>query len=315
MTTRIKGEQRRARVTPIKTRKHLVVPFRPKVPPELDAELKERWEAQRRGKFEILGTVTLMQTTKGPIWFPQNQGPTIAFAIEDNRDSVDIATAKLLIVSPWLGLPTLRENTTELCQDCLHTCDFCKGKGKKVCEGYQCGGRGTVPGPSYACKESGCLEETGRYNPDCKTCKGQGEIIPLIPCKVCEGTQEMTCSACHGTGEAPTGFEGGSTDANAKTCLACLGSHFQGKDVPQPLEQFVNARIGDDVLVLGPITSFVLQPPAGRPKVFEVHPDALGDFLALVLQARGTPTQISGTLKAFLVGGILQERNAERRGG
>jgi hypothetical protein len=76
------------------------------------------------------------------------------------------------------------------------TCEFCNGKGKKVCD--ECNGSGIC----FMCLGSGicvwCSDASScdycQESKICMICKGMGK------CKNCDGKKYVLCSQCEGTG-------------------------------------------------------------------------------------------------------------------
>jgi hypothetical protein len=275
--------------------------------------LEERREAMRRSDFEILGRMARAETPHGVMQFPYTSGPVLAWMVERDRQGnvVMLSKTKILIVSGWNGLPDLRVNTEEPCTACLRDCDVCQGRGKKLCEGYGCGGSGFGPGKLTLCPGPDCLAESGHVKPGCTTCAGNGQINKHAQCEICKGERiegvqgtVMICSMCKGKLKYPTGIQGGQTNYRLPSCDQCHGTKFAGDDVRQDVAKFVNAQIGLS-LVLGPITRFAVESVGGEgtpPQVFDVNADAHGDLLVLLLEE----TQTGVT--PFLLGGVLNPR-------
>ncbi len=232
-----------------------------KIQPAID----ERLEAARRGNYEIIGAITLIETTRGAMRFPHDQGLTIGFIV--NPENPSSPRNKLIIVSPWEGLPALREGSAIPCQACLVDCDVCDKNGKKLCEAFKCGG-------------SGVRTDTKQE------------------CEVCAGSGRMTCPLCKGTRKMSSGMKFGAK------CVKCGGTKFQSKELPQDVDQFVNARLGP-MTVLGPITALHYQASSGVGAVnrtLEVDRDESGDLMVLLLEPTSTVT------RAYLLGGVLKEK-------
>ncbi len=235
---------------------------------ELDGLLAERREWIRRGYYAVLGTVSLLETERGVMRFPHDTGPTVGYFVDPENENAPIN--RLVVMSPWEGLPDLREGSDKPCQACLLECDVCDPTGHKLCEALKCGGSGT------------------------RTDNGK-------PCDACEGTGRMVCPVCRGTRKAPSGR----TPDGSKRCTDCGGTKFQGKNVPQDLEQFINAKLGT-MTVLGPITAMVLLSVSGESgrivRIFDVERDDAGDYIVLLLEPTSTVT------RSYLLGGVLKER-------
>lgn len=217
----------------------------------------------------------------------RKQGPVLAFAN---------GTEQLIVTSEWEGLPAKWSDTETLCPDCQSTCDVCKGEGKKACEAFRCGGAGKVPEPTQACPDCVAI---GPRKPDCSTCHGIGSITPMVECNVCAGSGKAPCSLCRGTGKRPTGIKDGDTDYRKPACATCRGSRFAHEEIPQPIEPFINVRLPGGIVALGPVTRFAIDSVGGTgapPTVYDVSPDATGQYLALIIEPTGG---------AYLIGGIL----------
>ena len=152
--------------------------------------------------------------------------------------------------------------------------------------------------------------EKGKIADNCATCRGNGQIPEHLPCTMCKGSKYMTCSRCQGTGKYSTGRVNGSVDWDVSPkCKACAGTCFVGKWQKQDEKKFLNARIKNkhaEFLVLGPIREFAIRDPQSlRTRIFDVEPDAAGDWLVLLVPARATMRP----QKAYLVGGVVRERS------
>jgi len=303
------------RTKPRRTTPRTVVQPRPtlvksELPEQIAAQIKDRHEAQRRGQYQVFGNVSLIETEtkgkKGKMRFPGKSGPAIAWpTLRNGNNETEVDRTKLLLISAWEGLPPLREQSTKPCQACMGTCDLCGEDGKKLCEGYQCGGRGWVPGPSQICAADGCLEKTGVYNPECKQCGGRGGTIPHQTCPMCFGSGKMRCPVCHGDKKRPTGIKNGSTNWMDGVCPECKGSKFDGEEKPQNFEEHINAWLGP-MPVLGPILALTVQSiPGERPVVrqFDISPDGNGDLMVMLLEHGSNATN------AYLLGGVVKERS------
>jgi len=289
---------------------------------EVSAALALRHSAEQRGQFSPLGRLLWLDTDHGRIQFPAKDGefdgPDLAQISKSDGESLPITYPEvLLVLGQWSGLPALRQNSHKFCPKCLHTCNVCGGKKKKLCE--MCGGRKWTPGPWLPCPGADCNQETGNFKPECVTCRGSGQIPREMPCQMCDSTGEMTCTQCRGTGKWPTGRQGGSVDYQAPACKACEGNCRVGEWKKQDLRTFTNARLLEilergkqkyptrEFLVLGPIYSFGLNLFGSRgAAIFDVVPDAKNDLLNLLVPADGKQKP----QKAYLVGGIVRERDA-----
>jgi hypothetical protein len=284
---------------------------RQKINPEVVKMIADRHEAHRRGFYEVMGAISQIETAAGILRFPVTgnvpSGPTIGFVTEDGKANAQ----KLIVLTAWDGIPDLFEKTEEFCQACLHDCHICGATGVKLCEGYQCGGRGWTPGPGVICPD--CAAKDGKFNPECKTCNGVGEINPQVECIVCRGSGKMRCSFCRGKTRYSTGIKGGETDYMKGACDVCKGQQRQSIVHKQLIETHINALLPDPakgpIVCIGPIFTFVVdltmeqQESAGTPiKVFEVKPDGAGDQLFLLVDTSSNPNW------PYLLGGTVMER-------
>jgi hypothetical protein len=262
----------------------------------LDAFLAQLRDLERAGEFDLLGRIGRIQVMRpeGPKTLDFRQEGPIVSRVKDSD--------QLLVTTRWKGLPAKWDDTEKFCPDCLSTCDVCGGAKKKACEAYQCGGSGKVRSVITSCTAPGCHADSGQPIRACSVCHGTGNYSELTECAVCKGTGKMVCGPCRGTGQRPTGIEGGSTNWRDPACPRCLGSKFDHQQIPQDLEQFVNARHGDLVAV-GPIIRFTVESIGGTgapPRIFDVVPDGNEQYLALLLSDNATVGA-----HAYLVGGIL----------
>ncbi len=245
---------------------------------KLEPLLTERQDAVRRGNYEIIGTVSLFETEHGVMRFPDESGPTVGFVVEKVGEQSHINKAKLVCLTPWQGLPATREVTNTPCTACTRECDVCDKEGTKLCEAPKCGGAG------YELDDKGNRTEN--------------------PCPHCQATGRMKCPACRGTRKVATGLENGDTDYRKPKCKTCLGTKFQATAKTQDLAQFINAQIGE-LMIVGPIFRMVVVSIPGTSaiptRVFEISPDPDGDYLVLVIE----PTQ--AVPRAYLLGGIMTE--------
>lgn len=294
---------------------------------EVAAMIDLRHQAEQRGHYSPLGRLLSIETQHGLIEFPAKNGmqpgPDLAVVVcEENecdgRSSAELVHG-LIVLGAWTGLPALRYNSTVPCPKCQHSCDICD-KGKKLCEGLGCGGRGWIDGPFLSCPGPGCHAETGKYNPSCWMCLHspvRGHLAEKVTCKMCEGTGKMTCSRCRGAAKYSTGIVNGATDFRLKPCAACAGTGWKGKFIEQDLAKFTNAvltkkapqlKSSKQYLALGPIYSFTLQTFGdNRPRAFRVGQDEKGDYLFLLVPANGKVKP----QKAYLVGGLVSEAESK----
>jgi hypothetical protein len=273
------------------------------VPQTLQAMLQPLHDLMRTRQYTVLGRMTVASILRdggrvNTIDF-RREAPTIAVANESDQ---------LLMVTPWPGIPPKWSESTDFCQSCIAKCDVCVD-GKKACEGFQCGGRGTIPLPVELCDGPGCTKTMGKFNPSCTQCNGTGNVQKFADCPVCQGTGKMTCGSCRGTGERPTGVQDGnhsSADFRKPACNACKGSRFAHHDIPVNINEFVNAREGS-MLFLGPVIRFVLDPvEGGIPQVFDVEPDSQNNGMVIAL------TSDAPGCEAYILGGVLKQSTRVR---
>ncbi len=302
---------------------------------EVREMLQVRHEAEQRGNYEPLGRLQWLRTEYGLIRFPAIDGalcgPDLAVHRDHSLEEESIGPQPAWIVlGEWTGLPPLRVNTAKPCPKCRHACDVCDGSGKKLCE--LCGGASWIAGNWLPCPGVGCSKETGNFKSDCLTCRGTGQVREHNACTMCKGEMRngfsvTICTRCAGTGKFSTGRAKGSIDFDdAAKCKACDGSTFVGEWKRQDEKQFANAMlsVGPEIVnkkrgtlknprifnVLGPIQQFGIQHPRNsRGRIFDVGPDAAGDLLVLLVPGRPTMK----AQKAYLVGGVVREREEERR--
>lgn len=302
-----------------------------------------RHEAEQRGHFEPLGRLLAIETAHGMIEFGTGQGeglgPDLAemlTVLKNDPDAYlykdmpnvealeyDPRNPKLIVLGPWLGLPSLRKNSTAPCPKCKRVCEVCDGTGKKLCE--ICGGLGHTPGNWISCPGPGCHRDTGHYKDDCATCKlseVRGQLREQNMCLMCCGVKRadgftvMKCSACRGAGKRSTGIVGGSLDWQLPKCKACAGTGWKGTFAPQDVKKFTNAQLDplqwpdektwpkQTMLALGPIHSFTIKDfMQNRIRTFGVSQDSQGDYLMLLV-----PKVPRAHSKAYLVGGVVRER-------
>lgn len=258
-------------------------------------QLPQLRDIVRMRQFRLIGRLSRVQIVRpaGPKTLDfRKEGPVIGFAI---------GSEQIVVTTPWPGLPAKWDDTDKFCSECLAACDVCGATGKKVCEGFKCGGSGKVPLPMIPCEADGCLVLAREINPLCPKCGGTGHFIPKGECPMCSGTGKMVCSACRGTKKRPTGNQGGSYDWHQPACAACRGSKFAHTEIPQPLSDFVAARIGP-MVALGPIVRFAVDSIGGEgtpPKVFDVEADSNGQHMVILLESEQPGAG------AFMVGGVL----------
>lgn len=258
-------------------------------------QLQKLRDIVRTQQFRLIGRLSRVQVVRPDgaktIDF-RKDGPVLGFAL---------GTEQLVVTTPWNGIPAKWDDTDQFCQRCLADCDVCNATGEKVCEGYKCGGSGKVPLPMVPCPADDCLQHSGQVVPKCAQCGGTGNFVPKGDCKMCAGTGRMTCSVCRGTKKRPTGIKGGSYDWRQPACAACGGSRFAHREIPQPLSDFVDARIGS-MVALGPIVRFAVDSIGGEgtpPKVFDVQADSNGQHLVILLEH-----ELPGAA-VFMIGGVL----------
>lgn len=276
-----------------------------------------RHEAHRRGMYLVVGTISLIETAAGVLRFPVQMskptGPTVGY-VTDGEGTPD--PQKLVVLTPWEGIPDLHEKTETFCSHCLADCFVCNATGKKRCEGLQCGGRGWTPGPFEDCDGAGCVVENGRFNPDCKKCRGTGHLAPPVECLMCKGSGVMVCSFCKGSTRYATGIKDGGSDFEAGRCTFCNGEQREIITRPQKLEPHINAMLPDPktgpICAIGPIVTLVVDlteenaKQIGTPlRIFDVKADHAGDHLFLLLDSSSSPAW------PYLVGGFIVERNRE----
>ena len=115
------------------------------------------------------------------------------------------------------------------CPECQSTCELCGGSGERRCEMTRCGGQGYLALAAVECSGDGCRVETGKTRRDCAICEGSGvEVTQRAECPSCHGNKVVKCVACHGTGRASTGREGGAYQAHGgqkepPMCSRCNG--------------------------------------------------------------------------------------------
>lgn len=265
----------------------------------LQQMLQQLRDVARAGRFTLLGRLSRVQVARSSgndlgvkTMDFRKDGPVIGFAI---------GTEQIVVTTPWEGLPPKWDDSEEFCPACLSACDVCGATGKKVCEGNKCGGSGQVPLPMVSCPSAGCLELTGKVKSGCQVCGGNGMFVPKGKCVMCSGTGQMTCSVCRGTKQRPTGIKGGSTNWREATCVVCQGSKFAHKEIPQSVEDYVDARIGP-MVTLGPIVRFAVESVGGEgtpPHVFDVLPDSSGRHMVILLESEQPGAG------AFMIGGVL----------
>jgi hypothetical protein len=299
--------------------------------PEVCVLVDMRHQAEQRGHTQPLGRLLYLTTDHGTIQFPvvnvvngEGIGPDLAaYLVPESASAPGVAPVAdlntLIVLGAWMGLPPIRHDSTIACPKCRTDCDSCDGSGKKQCQGYGCGGRGTVDGKWRPCPGENCSAATGKINAaGCDTCHNSGHVAEQNPCPMCNATGKMTCPRCKGTGKIATGYQGGQVPGFSKEknrmvippqCAACNGTTWYEGFAEQEVEKFTNAVLTRDrsvYAVLGPIRSFVISDVVTRhTRIFDVTPDAMGDFMVLLVPAT------KGLLrKAYLVGGVVREKLA-----
>lgn len=262
---------------------------------ELQPLLQQLRDIARMRRYSMIGRLSRVQVMRPAgaktIDF-RKDGPVLAFAV---------GSEQIIVTTPWPGLPSKWDDTDQFCKDCLSACDVCNATGKKVCEGFQCGGSGKVPLPIVACSADECLEKTGHVNPKCTECGGSGNFSPKGDCKMCGGTGVMTCPVCRGSSKRPTGIKDGSVNWKDPACSSCQGSKFAHTEIPQAISDFVDVRIGP-MIALGPIVRFAVESVGGEgtpPQVFDVMADSEGRHMVILLESEQPGAG------AFMIGGVL----------
>jgi hypothetical protein len=261
----------------------------------LQQMLQQHRDIIRTRRYSLIGRLSRVQVVRpdGPKTIDfRKEGPVLAFAT---------GTEQLVVTSQWAGIPAKWDDTEEFCPACLSACDVCQASGKKVCEGYKCGGSGKIPLPMVSCPAAGCLAKTGKVKPHCAKCGGTGMFVPKGDCQACAGTGVMTCSVCRGMKKRPTGIKDGSTNWRDAACVICKGSKFAHKEIPQPIEDFLDTRIGS-MVALGPIVRFAVESVGGEgspPQVYDVQPDTNGQHMVILLESEQPGAGV------FMIGGVL----------
>lgn len=258
-------------------------------------QLQHLRDIVRTRQFRLIGRLSRVQVVRpegSKILDFRKEGPVLAFAV---------GSEQIVVTTPWPGIPSKWDDTDQFCSQCLAECDVCGATGKKVCEGFQCGGSGKVPLPMVMCKADGCLVATKQINPVCTQCHGSGYLIAMGDCKMCGGSGQMTCPVCRGTKKRPTGIQGGSYNHRLPACSGCGGLKFAHTEIPQPLSDYLAARIGA-MVALGPIVRFVVESIGGEgtpPKVFDVVADSNGQHMVILLEHEQPGAAM------FMIGGTL----------
>lgn len=205
------------------------------------------------------------------------------------------AIDQFLIVSPWRGIPTIIDSANrEQCKACLGRCFLCAGSGKINCKAEFCGGAGIrhEPATHYQDDQSGIAKCHG-----CKTCP------------VCNGTKQVDCNMCMGTGKRSTGKKDQSIEEYraSNLCPQCQGRCFAMKEITVTAMEFACGSLGT-FLELGPVVAFSVQPTSDAPNrrsvlVYDCKENLEGEPLTILLgDAVRTPCE------AFMIGGFYQER-------
>jgi hypothetical protein len=284
--------------------------------PEVSAMMALRHEAHRRGNYLVVGSVSLIETAHGILRFPVKSGHPTGLTLGYVTDAERKPDAqKLIVLTPWEGVPDILEKTDKFCSACLSDCFVCGTKGVKSCEGVGCGGRGWTPGPFQDCTAPGCLKDTGKFLLSCEECGGRGQIEPHLKCAMCDGKGQMTCSWCKGNTRYSTGIKHGGTDYTLGRCDRCHGEQRDVMIKKQAIEQHVNAAFPDPktgpIIAVGPILSVIVDLTEEMResentviKMFDVKPDGAGDHLFLLLDSSSNPPW------PYLIGGLVIERNS-----
>ena len=259
-------------------------------------------DVDRMKRYRLIGRLSRVQILRpsgAKTLDFRKDGPVLAFAT---------GSEQLIVTDPWRGIPPKWDDTDEFCKACSSDCDVCGATGKKLCEAYKCGGAGRVPLPTVLCPADDCLaggQPPGRaIKPGCDICRGTGNYTGTKVCAVCEGTGRAKCGLCRGTGKRPTGILGGSTNYRELACPECGGSKFNHREIPQPLEEFIDTRIGS-MISIGPIVRFAVEAVGGEgspPQVYDVSSDANGQHLVILLESAHPGSRV------YMIGGVLQAR-------
>lgn len=205
------------------------------------------------------------------------------------------ATGDLLILNPWPGLPDIIATETDLCGKCSAKCEECAGTGRRLCT--LCGGTSKQTSVKVPCTAKNCATEAGRANPNCRECRGIGEVPSPSKCANCDEEGRQKCYPCNGSGKRPTG-------RNPKTnavCSACAGSGRVRKTTPQPIEPFIHGHV-EGLLASWPITGLLWHHNGngnGKPGFTQctINQDRNGNLMVLMLD------DTKPGARAYLVGG------------
>jgi hypothetical protein len=270
------------------------------LPHGMDAFLARIRDLERTKDYRIFGRLTRAQILRpagAKVLDFRKTGPVLAMADDD----------LIVVVDVWQGMPAKLDDTDEFCRACLATCDVCAGTGKKLCEMFTCGGRGRVNAPGEQCPSEECLHGglRGHIKPGCDMCHGTGIFVGTRECPACKGEGKARCGQCRGTGKRPTGIEGGDTNWRKPSCPECKGTKFNHREIPQDVDAFIIAGLGE-MVAIGPIVSFVVESVGGTgepPQVYEVDADANGQHLVILLE-RNAPGA-----RMYMLGGVLRPRS------
>lgn len=205
---------------------------------------------------------------------------------------------KMVILSPFNGIPQQVELGPELCPDCRTTCDECTN-GLRMCT--RCGSRREIQAGPEPCE----CASSGKPSAKCKKCGGAGNVVKWIPCPaMCNEEGQAPCELCQGTGRMATGCAGGDVPPREKllstpACPTCRGRRrkliFSVQDPPVPTLQ----RYGKKYVALGPIVRLHLQPLDAETPSDSIPFDVIAepDPMQLVIQPDRPGSQM------FMVGG------------
>jgi hypothetical protein len=285
-----------AQVTPTRARVQSTDP--------LEQILDRQRELILQREYQVLGTIDFIWVVRGTGLLKidyRKSGPRLAFNPE---------TGDMLLLSPWNSLPDLPLPEAQPCQACLGTCGDCQGEGKKPCTLAGCAGSGYVKTKFGLCPDCLGNSRVQKTLPNCKTCKGRGEVPQPEKCKGCDANGQAQCAPCRGLGKVATGRAGGKKDGidaatrtwiAAPACKACNGLGRTVQEQAQDWRQFVNGRLGNRV-ALGPIQRILWHTPGVGSQFQEaqISPDNGGNLMVLLLEGE----QPGAT--QHLIGGIPQ---------